>query len=215
MIVLSLLTKLKQICNHPYQYQHKSISEQELRQNFKDIVSMSPKLERLIDMLDEVLAKNEKAIIFTQFTQMGDIIKEVLEYRYSFPILYFHGGVPADKRDDIIDRFQDPAADSPPLLILSLKAGGTGINLTEATTVFHYDRWWNPAVEKQATDRAYRIGQEENVNVYKFITISTIEEKIDNLIEEKKELADMVISSGESWISELSDDKLKQLISID
>ena len=146
---------------------------------------------------------------------MGDILKKVLEYRYDFSILYFHGSVPADKRNDIINQFQDPKPTSPPILILSLKAGGTGINLTEATTVFHYDRWWNPAVEKQATDRAYRIGQTENVKVYKFITVNSIEEKIDNLIEEKKELADMVISSGESWISELSDDKLKKLISID
>jgi len=215
MIVLSLLTKLKQICNHPYQFLHKSVSNRELKENFKEFISMSPKLERLIDMLDEVLGKNEKAIIFTQFTQMGDILKEVLESRYDFPILYFHGSVPADKRKDIISQFQDPKPTSPPILILSLKAGGTGINLTEATTVFHYDRWWNPAVEKQATDRAYRIGQTENVNVYKFITLNSIEEKIDNLIEEKKELADMVISSGESWISELSDDKLKELISID
>ncbi|TFF99837.1 MAG: DEAD/DEAH box helicase [Promethearchaeota archaeon] len=214
MIILGLLTKLKQICNHPYQYQHKSVSERILDDKFKEFVSMSPKLERLIDMLDEVLVKNEKAIIFTQFTQMGDILRDVLEYRYDFPILYFHGGIRAEKRRDIISEFQDTKVNSPPILILSLKAGGTGINLTEATTVFHFDRWWNPAVEKQATDRAYRIGQTENVNVYKFITLNTIEEKIDKLIEEKKELADMIITSGESWISELSEDKLKELISM-
>ncbi len=215
MIILALLTKLKQICNHPYQFQHKSVSREELLDSLKQFISMSPKLDRLIDMLDEVIVKNEKAIIFTQFTQMGDILRDVLEFKYDFPILYFHGGIPADKRKDIINRFQDSNANTPPILILSLKAGGTGINLTEATTVFHFDRWWNPAVEKQATDRAYRIGQTENVNVYKFITINTIEEKIDNLIEEKKELADMVITSGESWISELSDDKLKELISME
>ena len=212
-IVLSLLTKLKQICNHPYQYLHKSISKQKLEQNFKDIISMSPKLERLIDMLDELLEKNEKAIIFTQFTQMGDILKEVLEYRYDFPILYFHGGVPADKRDDIIDKFQDSSADSPPLLILSLKAGGTGINLTEATTVFHYDSPWNPATQDQATDRAYRIGQTESVNVYIFITVGTIEEKIEALLEEKRELAEKIIESqNESFILEFDEEKLINLL---
>lgn len=213
-LILSLLTKLKQICNHPYQYLHKSISYEELRKNFDDFVSQSQKLERLLEMLDEVIDKNEKAIIFTQFTQMGDILEKVLKFKYDFPILYFHGGVPADKRKTIVERFQSKNIDSPPILILSLKAGGTGLNLTGANTVFHFDRWWNPAVEKQATDRAYRIGQTEPVNVYKFVTIETIEEKIDNLIQEKKELADAVIASGESWISELNDEKIKDLIKI-
>jgi SNF2 family DNA or RNA helicase len=215
MVILALLTKLKQICNHPYQFLHKQVSSKDLANNFNELISMSPKLERLLEMIDEVITKNEKAIIFTQFTKMGDIIEEVLNYRYNFPILYFHGSVPADKRKEIVETFQSEKKESPPLLILSLRAGGTGINLTEATTVFHYDRWWNPAVEKQATDRVYRIGQTECVNVYKFITLDTIEEKIDKLIEEKKELAEMVISSGESWISELNDEKIKELIKIE
>ncbi|TXT66493.1 MAG: RNA polymerase-associated protein RapA [Promethearchaeota archaeon] len=215
MYILTLLTKLKQICNHPYQFLHKPITSKDLKKNFKDFISMSPKLERLFEMIDEVINNNEKAIIFTQFTQMGDILETVLSYKYEFPVLYFHGGVPAEKRKKIIDKFQSNNKDSPPLLILSLRAGGTGLNLTKATTVFHFDRWWNPAVERQATDRAYRIGQKENVNVYKFITLNSIEEKIDTLIEEKEELADMVISSGESWISQLTDDKIKALLSLE
>ena len=214
MYILTLLTKLKQICNHPYQFLHKSISIEELSENFKNFISMSPKLERLLEMIDEVISKGEKAIIFTQFTQMGNILKKVLSYKYNFPILYFHGSVTAAKRKEIVDTFQSEKPNAPPLLILSLRAGGIGLNLTAATTVFHYDRWWNPAVEKQATDRAYRIGQTESVNVYKFITADTIEEKIDKLIEEKKELADMVIATGESWISELNDKKIKELISL-
>jgi SNF2 family DNA or RNA helicase len=213
--ILTLLTKLKQICNHPFQFLHKSLSIEELSENFEKIISMSPKLERLLEMIDEVISKGEKAIIFTQFTQMGTILKKVLSYKYNFPILYFHGSVTADKRKEIVDRFQSEKPNTPPLLILSLRAGGIGLNLTAATTVFHYDRWWNPAVEKQATDRAYRIGQTESVNVYKFITADTIEEKIDKLIEEKKELADMVIATGESWISELNDEKIKELISLE
>ncbi len=215
MYILTLLTKLKQICNHPFQFLHKSISIEELSENFENFVSMSPKLERLLEMIDEVISKGEKAIIFTQFTQMGNILKKVLSYKYNFPILYFHGSVTADKRKEIVDEFQSEKPNTPPLLILSLRAGGLGLNLTAATTVFHYDRWWNPAVEKQATDRAYRIGQTESVNVYKFIMADTIEEKIDKLIEEKKELADMVIATGESWISELNDEKIKELISLE
>ena len=117
---------------------------------------------------------------------------------------------------DIVDEFQSKDPDSPPILILSLKAGGTGLNLTRGTTVIHFDRWWNPAVENQATDRAYRIGQDSQVNVYKFITIGTIEEKIDALLEEKKDLADKIVaSSGESWISDLSDEKLKELLMLE
>jgi SNF2 family DNA or RNA helicase len=213
-LILSMLTKLKQICNHPYQYLHKKLTYEILKENYDSFISQSPKLERLLDMLDEVIDKNEKAIIFTQFTQMGDILETILQYKYDFPILYFHGSVPAEKRKTIVESFQSDSIGSPPILILSLKAGGTGLNLTGANTVFHIDRWWNPAVERQATDRAYRIGQTEPVNVYKFITIDTIEEKIDKLIQEKKELADAVIASGESWISELSDEKIKDLISI-
>ncbi len=166
-------------------------------------------------MIDEVIANGEKVLIFTQFTQMGDLLKKLLEQKYSFKILYFHGGVPEKKRRVIVDEFQSEALESPPILILSLKAGGTGLNLTQGTTVVHYERFWNPAVEDQATDRAYRIGQKEIVNVYKFITVGTIEEKIDQLLEEKRDLADAIISStGESWISDISDEKLKELLTL-
>ncbi len=214
MLILNLLTKFKQICNHPYQYLHKSIPSGISDKDYKDLISQSPKLKRLLEMIDNVIMNGEKVIIFTQFTQMGDLLEVILNNKYNFPILYFHGSVPAKKREKLIEEFQSDDLNSSPILILSIKAGGTGLNLTKATTVFHYDRWWNPAVEKQATDRAYRIGQTKNVNVYKFITLGTIEEKIDALIEEKKELAESIITSGESWLSQLNDDKLKELISL-
>jgi SNF2 family DNA or RNA helicase len=213
MNILTLLVKLKQICNHPYQYQKKPIPTFDNGIKMKAFISESYKLKRLIEMIDEVISNGEKALIFTQFKQMGDIIFEILKVKYQFNVLYFHGGVPEKKRRDIIDNFQSDDIDSAPIMVLSLKAGGTGLNLTQATTVFHYDRWWNPAVEDQATDRAYRIGQKSSVNVYKFITNGTIEEKIDALLEEKRDLADkIIISSGESWISDLNVEKLKELL---
>ena len=213
MNVLTLLVKLKQICNHPSQYLKKPIPSFDNGLKLEDFISESYKLERLIEMIDEVISNGEKALIFTQFKQMGDIIFEILKRKYEFNVLYFHGGVPEKKRRDIIDNFQSNDIDSAPIMVLSLKAGGTGLNLTQATTVFHYDRWWNPAVEDQATDRAYRIGQKSPVNVYKFITNGTIEEKIDLLLEEKRDLADkIIISSGESWISDLNVEKLKELL---
>ena len=214
-IILGLLVKLKQICNHPSQYLKLDMETLELENNLQKFISQSQKLERLIEMTDEVLSNGEKVLIFTQFTQMGDILKKVLEQNYNFEILYFHGGVPETKRREIVDQFQSKIMDSPPILILSLKAGGTGLNLTQGTTVIHIDRWWNPAVEDQATDRAYRIGQKSIVNVYKFITKGTIEEKIDSLLEEKRELADKIVAStGESWISDLDDDKLRNLLNL-
>jgi len=213
--ILALLVKLKQICNHPSQYLKLDMEELELDNNLQEFVSQSQKLERMIEMTDEVLSNGEKVLIFTQFTQMGDILKKVLEQKYNFEILYFHGGVQENKRREIVDRFQSSDIDSPPILILSLRAGGTGLNLTQGTTVIHIDRWWNPAVEDQATDRAYRIGQKSVVNVFKFITKGTIEDKIDKLLEEKRELAEMIVeSTGESWISDLDDDKLRNLLNL-
>ncbi|MCK4479261.1 MAG: DEAD/DEAH box helicase [Candidatus Lokiarchaeota archaeon] len=212
-IILALLVKLKQICNHPYQYLKKDITSIRTDKEIKQIISQSNKLVRLLEMTDEVISNGEKVLIFTQFTQMGTIIKKILEWKYNFKILFFHGSVPEKKRSEIIDDFQSEEIESPPILILSLKAGGTGLNLTQGTTVIHFDRWWNPAVEDQATDRAYRIGQTQPVNVYKFVTIGTIEEKIDSLLEEKKDLADkIVVSTGESWISDLNKEKLKELL---
>jgi SNF2 family DNA or RNA helicase len=214
-LVLKLLTQLKQLCNHPNQFLKIDASTYDLKKNMKEFIAQSQKLERLIDMTDEVISNWDKVLIFTQFRKMGDYLKKLLEEKYKFKILYFHGGVPEKKRREIIDEFQSKEFDSPPILILSLKAGGTGLNLTRGTTVIHFDRWWNPAVENQATDRAYRIGQDSQVNVYKFITIGTIEEKIDALLEEKKDLAEKIVaSSGESWISDLSEEKLKDLLSL-
>ncbi len=213
--ILALLVKLKQICNHPSQYLKLDMETLELDNNLQDFIAQSQKLERLIEMTDEVLLNGEKILIFTQFTQMGDILKKVLEQYYNFEILYFHGGVQESKRREIVDQFQSSDLESPPILVLSLRAGGTGLNLTQGTTVIHIDRWWNPAVEDQATDRAYRIGQKSVVNVYKFITKGTIEEKIDDLLEEKRELAEKIVAStGESWISNLDDDKLRNLLNL-
>ena len=212
-LILGLLVKLKQICNHPHQYLKISIPSIDDDDKLMEIVSQSHKLERLLEMTDEVISNGEKVLIFTQFTKLGDILQKIFEYKYKFKILYFHGGVPEKNRREIVDQFQSEDMESPPILILSLKAGGTGLNLTQGNTVIHFDRWWNPAVEDQATDRAYRIGQKSVVNVYKFITNGTIEEKIDSLLEEKRDLADKIVSSsGESWISNLTDEKLKDLL---
>ena len=212
-LILALLVKLKQICNHPSQYLKIDISSIDLNVKMEELVSQSQKLERLLEMTDEVISNGEKVLIFTQFTQMGNILQRILEHKYKFKILYFHGGVQEKKRKEIVDEFQSENIESPPILILSLKAGGTGLNLTQGTTVVHFDRWWNPAVEDQATDRAYRIGQKSVVNVYKFISKGTIEEKIDYLLEEKRDLADKIVTStGESWVSNLDDEKLKKLL---
>ncbi len=209
-LILKLLMQLKQLCNHPNQL----LKIKDIGSDIKEFLSKSQKMERLLEMTDEVISAGGKILIFTQFRQMGDLIKKVLELTYPFEILYFHGGVPEKKRREIVDEFQSNDNESPPILILSLKAGGTGLNLTQGSTVIHFDRWWNPAVEDQATDRAYRIGQESQVNVYKFISIGTIEEKIDVLLEEKRDLADKIVAStGESWISNLSLEKLNELFS--
>lgn len=208
-LILKLLTQLKQICNHPYQFKKKK----KLSAQIQEFIEKSNKVVRLLEIIDEVIDKREKILIFTQFRQMGDLLKELLNQTYKVPILYFHGSVPEKKRRWIVDEFQSKANDSPPILILSLMAGGTGLNLTQGTTVVHFDRWWNPAVEDQATDRAYRIGQKSTVNVFKFITLNTIEEKINALLEEKKELAESIVaSSGEGWLSNLNFDKLKEIV---
>lgn len=214
-ILLALLVKLKQICNHPYQYSKKSFKKCKDKEMIRDFSSRSKKTKRLVQMIEEVIDNGEKVLVFTQFKEMGSLLQNLLESIFNFKVLFFHGSVPEHKRREIVDKFQSKDIESPPILILSLKAGGTGLNLTQGTTIFHFDRWWNPAVEDQATDRAYRIGQKERVNVYKFITVGTIEEKIDMLLEDKKQLAESVItSSGESWISDLSEDKLKEMLSL-
>jgi SNF2 family DNA or RNA helicase len=201
-LVLSTLMKLKQVCNHPAQFFHDKSA----------LNGRSGKLIRLTEMLEEVLAEKDKALIFTQFREMGDLLQAHLKDQLDGEILYLHGGTPQKKRDFLIERFQSKKG--PPLFILSLKAGGLGLNLTAANHVFHFDRWWNPAVENQATDRVFRIGQTKNVQVHKFVCLGTLEERIDAMIEQKKELADKIVGTGESWITEMSADQLRDIFTL-
>jgi SNF2 family DNA or RNA helicase len=204
-LVLSMLMQLKQICNHPVQYLHQT--------GDLAIAGRSGKLERLGELLEEILAEGDRALIFTQFAEMGAMLTEYLPKAFGAATQFLHGGTPVKARDQMVKRFQEDAT-APPLFILSLKAGGTGLNLTRANHVFHFDRWWNPAVEDQATDRAFRIGQKRNVQVHKFVTTGTMEEMIDEMIESKKGLAQAVVGSGEGRLTELSTDELRKVVSL-
>jgi SNF2 family DNA or RNA helicase len=164
-------------------------------------------------MLEEVIEAGERSLVFTQFVEMGKIMQSHLQDSLGREVLFLHGGTQKRRRDALVERFQSGDEDAP-IFVLSLKAGGTGLNLTGASHVFHYDRWWNPAVENQATDRAFRIGQHRNVQVHKFVCAGTLEEKIDQMIERKKSIADNIISSGEGWITELSDDELHEIFAL-
>lgn len=209
--VLSMLMQLKQVCNHPLQFLHQI--RQENLSGVPEIVARSGKLERLIEMLDELLSEGDRALVFSQFSEMGELLNNVLPQALGCPVLFLHGGIPAKSRDGLIRRFQEEG-NGPPIFILSLKAGGIGLNLTRANHVFHFDRWWNPAVENQATDRAFRIGQQRNVQVHKYITVGTLEEMIDEMIESKKGLAQNIIGSGEGWLTELSTGDLRELVQL-
>jgi len=200
-LVLATLSKLKQVCNHPAQFMGDGSA----------ISGRSGKLARLHEILEEISEVGERTLVFTQFTTMGDILQRYFQEQFGEEVLFLHGGVNRKKRDAMIERFQQEA-DAPRLFILSLKAGGTGLNLTRANHVVHYDRWWNPAVENQATDRAFRIGQQRNVQVHKFIVAGTLEERIDEMIEQKTGVAAQVIGSGEQWLTELSNDDLRDMI---
>lgn len=203
-LILSTLLKLKQICNHPRQF---------LQDNSDFLPTRSHKLERLGEMIEEVIAEGDSLLIFTQFTEIGEALKTYLKQSFFYNTYYLHGGTNRQKREQMISQFQDP--DAPPAaFILSLKAGGVGITLTKANHVFHFDRWWNPAVEEQATDRAFRIGQKKNVFVHKFVTLGTIEERIDVMIEEKKKMASAIVGNDESWLTELDNEKFKELITL-
>jgi SNF2 family DNA or RNA helicase len=202
-VVLATLSKLKQVCNHPAHF---------LGDN-SAIVGRSGKLARLTEMLEEVLEVGDRALIFSQFSEMGEILRSHLQEAFGREVLFLHGGVPKAQRDRMVDRFQGERG-GPQLFILSLKAGGTGLNLTSANHVFHFDRWWNPAVENQATDRAFRIGQTRNVQVHKFLCVGTLEEKIDEMIERKKEVAAGVVGTGEAWLTELSTAELKEIFAL-
>jgi SNF2 family DNA or RNA helicase len=155
----------------------------------------------------------DRALVFSQFAEMGEILKRHLQEFFGKEVLFLHGGITKAKRDLMIEHFQ-AEEDGPSIFVLSLKAGGTGLNLTRASHVFHFDRWWNPAVENQATDRVFRIGQTKNVQVHKFICAGTLEEKIDEMIERKKKIAEKVIGTGEGWLTELSTAELKDLFAL-
>ena len=202
-IVLGVLSKLKQVCNHPAQF---------LGDN--SVVSgRSGKLTRLTEMLEDVIEAGEKALVFSQFSEMGGLLRRHVQETVGREALFLHGGVPRRERDRMVERFQGER-DGPPVFVLSLKAGGTGLNLTAANHVFHFDRWWNPAVENQATDRAFRIGQHRNVQVHKFICAGTLEERIDEMIERKQEVAEQIVGAGEDWLTELSNDGLREILAL-
>jgi SNF2 family DNA or RNA helicase len=200
--VLAAMTKLKQVCNHPALLLH----------DRSPIGSRSGKVIRLEEILEEIIAEGDKVLCFTQFTEFAELLLPHLSARFDTDLAYLHGGTPRSRRDELVTRFQ--AEGGPPVFLLSLKAGGTGLNLTAANHVVHLDRWWNPAVENQATDRAFRIGQRRNVQVRKFICTGTLEEKIDEMIDDKKALADLVIRDGEGWLTELSTRDLRDVFAL-
>jgi SNF2 family DNA or RNA helicase len=204
-LMLSTLMKLKQICNHPRQF---------LQDSSEFTSERSHKLERLKEMLEEIFAEEDSLLIFTQFTEIGESLQHYLQQKMGCKTFYLHGGTSRTKREQAIAEFQDPETE-PSAFILSLKAGGVGITLTKANHVFHFDRWWNPAVEDQATDRAFRIGQQKNVFVHKFVTLGTLEERIDRMIEDKKKMANAIVGADESWLTELDNESFKRLISLD
>jgi SNF2 family DNA or RNA helicase len=203
-LVLAGLMKLKQVCDHPALYLKGGGAEGDAYR--------SGKLRRITDMLEEALSEGDRALVFTQFVGMGEMMKARFEEALGADVLFLHGGIPRKSREKMVSEFAEP--DGPGIFILSLKAGGVGLNLTRANRVFHFDRWWNPAVEDQATDRAFRIGQAKNVMVHKFVCEGTLEERIDEMIESKKALARNIVGSGEDWITELSTDKLKDLLKL-
>ena len=211
-LVLTTLTRLKQVCNHPAHFLADGSAV--LRRG----AHRSGKLDLVEDVLTSVLADGEKALLFTQFRQFGDLVGPWFAERFGVEVPFLHGGVSKGRRDTMVERFQGTgsaaAGDGPPLMLLSLKAGGTGLNLTAANHVVHLDRWWNPAVENQATDRAFRIGQRKDVAVRKLVCVGTVEERIDNLISSKRELADLAVGSGEGWVTELGTDELRELLTL-
>ena len=200
--IFKLITALKQICNHPFQFLKGGEMSKEL----------SGKMDKCISTVQSILDNNEKTLIFTQYKEMGDILCKVISEECNTEPLFFHGSLTVTQREELIDKFQND--EDTKVMILSLKAGGTGLNLTSATNVIHYDLWWNPAVEDQATDRTYRIGQDKNVMVHRMITLGTFEEKIDEMLKSKKELADLAVYEGEKIITELSDEEIYQIFTL-
>lgn len=200
--IFKLITALKQICNHPYQFLKSGEMGKE----------QSGKMEKCISTVQTILENGEKTLIFTQYKEMGDILTKIIAQECNTEPLFFHGSLTVPQREELINKFQND--DDTKVMILSLKAGGTGLNLTSATNVIHYDLWWNPAVEDQATDRTYRIGQDKNVMVHRMITLGTFEEKIDEMLKSKKELADLAVYEGEKIITELSDEEIYNIFTL-
>jgi SNF2 family DNA or RNA helicase len=200
--VLAAMAKLKQVCNHPAHVLH----------DRSPVGRRSGKVIRLEELLEEILAEGDRVLCFTQFTEFAAMLLPHLAARFGTDIAYLHGGTPKARRDEMVERFQSDQG--PPIFLLSLKAGGTGLNLTAANHVIHLDRWWNPAVENQATDRAFRIGQKRSVQVRKFVCTGTLEEKIDQMIEDKKALANLVVGDGEGWLTELSTGELRKVFAL-
>ncbi|GGX22183.1 helicase [Streptomyces malachitofuscus] len=205
-LVLKLLTSLKQICDHPALY----LKEEHAPAGGDRLAARSGKLALLDELLDTLLAEDGSALVFTQYVGMARLITGHLAER-AVPVDLLHGGTPVPERERMVDRFQSGAT---PVLVLSLKAAGTGLNLTRAGHVVHFDRWWNPAVEEQATDRAYRIGQTQPVQVHRLVTEGTVEDRIAEMLESKRALADAILGSGESALTELSDRDLSALVSL-
>jgi SNF2 family DNA or RNA helicase len=203
-LILATLTKLKQVCNHPMQF---------LQDDSEFTADRSHKLSRLTEMVEEVIEEGESLLVFTQFRELGDALEKYLRHTCHVNTYYLHGGTTRKKREQMIGEFQDPETE-PSVFVLSLKAGGVGITLTKANHVFHFDRWWNPSVEDQATDRAFRIGQKKNVFVHKFVAMGTLEERIDEMIEDKKKLAGAIVGADESWLTELDNDAFRKLIAL-
>lgn len=214
--ILSALTHLKQLCDHPLLVSGNPVpgqQEEVLEEaDFESLTQQSAKLERLLAMVRELREEDERCLIFTQYIGMGEMLRSVLEHELKESVLYLNGSTSKTARDRMIEQFQ--SGEGGGVFILSLKAGGVGLNLTAANHVFHFDRWWNPAVENQATDRAYRMGQTRDVQVHKFITLGTLEERIDEMLESKQQLSDNIISSSEGWITELSNDELRELFTL-
>lgn len=209
-MILALLTKLKQVCNHPVLL----TSEKKRTKEVAALHQQSGKLQRLREMLDELLSEGDRALIFTQFADWGKQLQAYLGETFNQEVLFLYGSSTKQQREAMVDRFQnDPQG--PRIFVLSLKAGGVGLNLTRANHVFHFDRWWNPAVENQATDRVFRIGQKRNVQVHKFVCTGTLEERIHEIIESKRQLSEQIVGTGENWLTDLNTDQLRSLLILD
>ena len=210
-IILQMILALKQICNHPSTFLKGAENSGSAEESAPEL--SSGKMQMLMDLLTSIQEQGEKTLIFTQFTEMGELLKRSIVENLGITTHFYHGGCTQTQRTEMVRDFQENPACK--VLILSLKAGGTGLNLTAASQVIHYDLWWNPAIEAQATDRAFRIGQTRNVQVHRFITKGTFEEKINALLESKKAIAEMTVSAGETWLSEMDDNAIGEIFKLD